>query len=99
MLALCSSCIRVCFSSETHKGAFLRLRDSWHVSARARIVRNQYPKSPPDAAALRATVPSDDAARIEAVTQELAKGTEAFAALRMNRGIHKALAGKNIAAV
>ena len=50
-------------------------------------------------AALRATVPSDDAARIEAATQELAKGTEAFAALRMNRGIHKALAGKNIAAV
>ena len=50
-------------------------------------------------AALRATAASDDAARIEAATQELAKGTEAFAALRMNRGIHKALAGKNIAAV
>ena len=50
-------------------------------------------------AALRATVASDDAAEIEASTQALAKGTEAFAALRMNRGIHKALAGKNIAAV
>ena len=49
--------------------------------------------------ALRATVASDDAAEIEASTQALAKGTEAFAALRMNRGIHKALAGKNIAAV
>ncbi len=41
----------------------------------------------------------EDAAQIEAVTQALAKGTEAFAALRMNRGIQKALAGKNIAAV
>ena len=50
-------------------------------------------------AALSATVASDDAAEIEASTQALAKGTEAFAALRMNRGIHKALAGKNIAAV
>ena len=50
-------------------------------------------------AALRATVASGDAAEIEASTQALAKGTEAFAALRMNRGIHKALAGKNIAAV
>jgi molecular chaperone HscA len=50
-------------------------------------------------AALRATVVSEDAASIEASTQALAKGTEAFAALRMNRGIHKALAGKNIAAV
>ncbi len=50
-------------------------------------------------AALRATVASVDAAEIEASTQALAKGTEAFAALRMNRGIHKALAGKNIAAV
>ena len=38
----------------------------------------------------------DDAAQIEAVTQTLAKGTEAFAAVRMNRGIQKALAGKNI---
>ncbi len=50
-------------------------------------------------AALRATVVSEDAASIEASTQALAKGTEAFAALRMNRGIHKALAGKNIAVV
>ena len=40
-----------------------------------------------------------DAASIEAATQALAKGTEAFAAHRMNRGIQKALAGKNIASV
>lgn len=41
----------------------------------------------------------DDAAAIEAATQTLAKGTEAFAALRMNRGIQRALAGKNIETV
>ena len=37
----------------------------------------------------------EDPALIEAATQVLAKGTEAFAAMRMNRGIQKALAGKN----
>ena len=41
----------------------------------------------------------EDAAQIEAATQALAKGTEAFAARRMNRGIQKALAGKNIETV
>jgi len=40
-----------------------------------------------------------DAAQIEAITQALAKGTEAFAAQRMNRGIQKALSGKNIASI
>ncbi len=40
-----------------------------------------------------------DAATIEAATQALAKGTEAFAAQRMNRGIRQALAGKNIEAL
>ena len=40
-----------------------------------------------------------DAAAIEAATQALAKGTEAFAAQRMNRGIKQALAGKNIESV
>ncbi len=40
-----------------------------------------------------------DAAPIEAATKALAQGTEAFAAMRMNRGIQKALAGKNIATV
>jgi molecular chaperone HscA len=38
-------------------------------------------------------------AQIEAATNALAKGTEAFAAMRMNRGIQKALSGKNIATV
>ena len=38
----------------------------------------------------------DDAAAIEAITEALAKGTEAFAAQRMNRGIQHALAGQNI---
>ena len=36
----------------------------------------------------------EDAAAIEAATQALAAGTEHFAALRMNRGIRQALAGK-----
>jgi molecular chaperone HscA len=40
-----------------------------------------------------------DAATIEAATQALAKGTEVFAAQRMNRGIQKALSGKNIEAL
>ena len=39
---------------------------------------------------------SEDAATIEAATQALAKGTEAFAAMRMNRGIAQALSGKNV---
>lgn len=47
-------------------------------------------------AELRTTRPLDDAVVIEAATQTLAKGTEAFAAMRMNRGIQKALAGKKI---
>ena len=50
-------------------------------------------------AALRAMLGSDDLVQIEAATKALAQGTEAFAALRMNRGIQRALAGKNIAAV
>jgi len=38
----------------------------------------------------------EDAAAIQAITEALAKGTEAFAAQRMNRGIQHALAGQNI---
>ena len=38
----------------------------------------------------------EDAKAIEDITLKLAKGTEAFAAMRMNRGIQKALSGKNI---
>jgi len=49
--------------------------------------------------AVRAARPLQDAALIEAATKALAKGTEAFAAMRMNRGIQKALAGKNIETV
>ncbi|MFN4118318.1 Fe-S protein assembly chaperone HscA [Acidovorax sp.] len=47
-------------------------------------------------AALRAQLDAQDAATIEAATEALAKGTEAFAAQRMNRGIQQALAGKNV---
>ena len=47
-------------------------------------------------AALRQQKDSDDAAAIEAATQALAKGTESFAAQRMNQGIRQALAGKNV---
>ncbi len=44
-----------------------------------------------------ATVASDGtAADIEAATKSLAKGTESFAALRMNRGIQQALAGRKV---
>lgn len=50
-------------------------------------------------AKVNAARPLEDAALIEDATQALAKGTEAFAALRMNRGIQKALAGKNIETV
>ena len=50
-------------------------------------------------AALRAQRDVDDAAAIEAATEALAKGTEAFAAERMNRGIQQALAGKNVQAL
>jgi molecular chaperone HscA len=42
---------------------------------------------------------STSAADIEASTQALAKGTEAFAAQRMNRGISRALAGRHIEAM
>ena len=39
---------------------------------------------------------SHDAGAIEAATQALAKGTENFAAERMNHSIQKALSGKNV---
>jgi molecular chaperone HscA len=42
---------------------------------------------------------SESAADIEASTDALAKGTEAFAAERMNRGIRQALAGKNVQSI
>ncbi len=46
--------------------------------------------------ALRAARSANDAAAIEAATQALADGTEAFAAERMNAGIARALAGRQI---
>jgi molecular chaperone HscA len=50
--------------------------------------------------ALRATAAaSEDAKVIEAATSALARGTEAFAAERMNHSIQKALAGKNVATI
>jgi molecular chaperone HscA len=39
---------------------------------------------------------SEDAAAIEEATKSLARGTEAFAAERMNHSIQKALSGKNV---
>ena len=48
---------------------------------------------------LRDAIPQPDAAAIEAITQSLAKGTEAFAAERMNRGIRAALSGKNVQSI
>jgi molecular chaperone HscA len=51
-------------------------------------------------ATLRATAAeSNDAGVVEAAVQALAKGTEAFAAERMNEGIRHALAGKNLASL
>ncbi len=47
-------------------------------------------------AALRAVLTGDVAAEIKAAIEALAHGTEDFAALRMDRGIKKALAGKTL---
>jgi molecular chaperone HscA len=49
--------------------------------------------------AVKRTQALENASVIEAATQALAKGTEDFAARRMNRGIQKALAGRNIETV
>ncbi|MFP5467185.1 MAG: Fe-S protein assembly chaperone HscA [Gammaproteobacteria bacterium] len=45
---------------------------------------------------LSVLVGETSAADIEAATEALAKGTEAFAAMRMNRGIQQALAGRKL---
>jgi molecular chaperone HscA len=50
------------------------------------------------AAAEQARV-ADETQAMTHTTEQLAKGTEAFAALRMNQGIRQALSGKNIEAV
>jgi molecular chaperone HscA len=46
--------------------------------------------------ALETTRQGSDAAAIDAATEALAKGTEGFAALRMNQSIAKALSGQSI---
>lgn len=45
---------------------------------------------------VQAAISLEDAAAIEAITQTLATNTEAFAALRMDRSIQRALSGRNI---
>jgi len=45
---------------------------------------------------LEALRPGEDAHAIDAAIEALAKGTEAFAAARMNRGIRRALAGRRV---
>lgn len=47
-------------------------------------------------AALEASRDSEDHHQIDAAVEALAKGTEAFAAERMNRGIRQALAGRRV---
>ena len=49
--------------------------------------------------ALATGAQGEDAAAIEAAVQALAKGTEAFAARRMNESIRQALAGRNVQAL
>lgn len=48
---------------------------------------------------VQGSMAQDDAALIETQCKALAQATEAFAAMRMNRGISHALSGKNIAAM
>ena len=51
-------------------------------------------------AALRAVAQDAvEAGPVEAATEALAKGTEAFAAMRMNQSIQRALAGKKVEAI
>ena len=47
-------------------------------------------------ASLRSIASGEDADAIEAATEALAEGTEAFAAARMNQGLRQALAGRRI---
>ena len=59
------------------------------------VMRAVNADDPPEVA-VRAVLEAQDAATIEAATEALAKGTEPFAAQRMNRGIRDALAGKSV---
>ena len=47
-------------------------------------------------AGVREFAAGGDHDRINQAVEALAKGTEEFAAARMNRGIHRALAGRSI---
>jgi molecular chaperone HscA len=60
---------------------------------------NEHAKIDSLMAGLEVDMANADAATVEAATKALADGTEAFAAERMNRGIQKALSGKNIEAI
>jgi len=64
-------------------GALLSAHERAHIDALMEQLRN-------------VAAASHDAGAIEAATQALAKGTEAFAAERMNHSIQQALAGKNV---
>ncbi len=77
--------------------------DRMLMATRAALAADGDILSPDERAAIDALVQalegmreSEDAAAIDAATQALAKGTEAFAAQRMNRGIQQALAGKSV---
>ena len=63
-------------------GAILAPEERAHIDA---LVQN-----------LRKQRDAEDAATVEAATKALADGTEEFAAQRMNLGIRRALAGKNV---
>jgi molecular chaperone HscA len=67
------------------------------LAADARLLQDE-PRATIDALvlALEQANRGDDAAAIEAATKALAHGTEHFAALRMNQGIRRALAGKRL---
>ena len=63
-------------------GAILSAKERAHIDALVQSLRVQRDAS--------------DAATVEAATKALAAGTEQFAAQRMNLGIRRALAGKNV---
>jgi molecular chaperone HscA len=67
-------------------GALLPADERAHIDALMEQLRN-------------VAAASHDAGAIEAATQALAKGTEAFAAERMNHSIQQALAGKNVESI
>jgi molecular chaperone HscA len=80
--------------------------DRMWLAAQSALNADEHLLTTEEAAAIRALMAEvlaaktlDTPAAIEAATDALAKGTEAFAAARMNDGIRKALAGKHIGAM